>query len=141
MNHLVHHSKRVLFTLALAVGGLLAAAPAAHAASGPVIQRCITNIGSVCVEGGGFTPYATVYLTMLTPDLRVDLGRVKINADGNGAIYDGNVPATNLPCWQSYSGEVLVAADGEPGPTAWVSDDLDVGATCVIPIIPPFTLR
>jgi hypothetical protein len=93
-----------------ALAGLTVATPAyagspqIYAAGGP---------GDVSVAGSGFTPGATVRLEALTPGLSV-LRTIYVTADGGGDIGGGGVYITSLS-----PGDVWVAADGAPGPTAW----------------------
>ena len=92
----------------------MAAAPAY--AAGPQIT-VIGGPGEILVQGGGFNADATVRIEALTPDLSKVLDTIYVQANWIGYL-DAPVYLNDLG---GYTGQVWVAADGAPGPTAWAS--------------------
>jgi hypothetical protein len=138
MTYLLRRSKFAILTAALALGGLVAAAtPAAHAGSGPSIVAYYSAGAGVSVLGGGFTPptylnpHPEVRVEVLTADLRRTLGTAYLPVNEFGQI-DGDVSGNDMLCLQSYSGQVYVAADGQPGPTAWAQTYASFPRTCSV---------
>lgn len=117
MKRLLRHSTLLLTSLALAVGGLGVAAtatPVAHAASGPSIYG-VNEGGGVQVFGAGCNPGASVRVESL--DMYVNVLATKtLYADDPTKKYPGTF-ATLINT--SYVGNVHVAMDCQPGPTAW----------------------
>ena len=107
---------RLLLGAAVAAGALagpaVAAAPA-HAA-GPHIN-VIGGTGEILIQGGGFNAGATVRIEALTPDLSRVLDTIYVHANWIGYLDQ----YTYLNDFGGYTGNVYVAADGAPGPTAW----------------------
>jgi len=109
---------RLLLSAAVAAGalsGLTVAAAPAYAA-GPHIT-VIGGPGEILVQGGGFNADATVRLEALTPDLSKVLDTIHVKANWTGYLDN----YTYLNDFRGYTGNVWVAADGAPGPTAWAS--------------------
>ena len=107
---------------AAALSGLTVAAVPAYAA-GPHITA-VGGSGVILVQGGGFNADATVRLEALTPDLSKVLDTYYVQANWIGYL-DGGIYLNNLG---GYTGNVWVAADGAPGPTAWARTQ--VSACC-----------
>jgi hypothetical protein len=99
-----------------ALAGLTAAAAPAYAA-GPHISA-IGGPGEITITGGGFNAFATVRLEALTSDLSKVLDTITVTADGGGYIGTGRFDYKELNSFHGYTGDVWVAADGAPGPTA-----------------------
>jgi hypothetical protein len=79
--------------------------------------------GYVPFTGDGFYAGEWVRVEMLTQDLHV-LGTTWVSSglDGiSGTVYD-----TNYTCSPSGGINVYLAADGEPGPTAWTQASIRV---------------
>jgi len=118
---------RLLLSAVVAAGalaGLTVAAAPAYAA-GPHIT-VIGGPGEILVQGSGFNANASVRIEALTPDLSKVLDTIYVTADWLGYLDQ----YTYLNDFRGYTGNVLVAADGAPGPTAWASTQ--VSATPVI---------
>ena len=98
---------------AVALAGLTVAAAPAYAA-GPHITA-IGGPGEILVQGGGFNADARVRLVVLTSDLGKVLETIYVQANWIGYL-NSDVYLDNLG---GYIGNVWVAADGAPGPTAW----------------------
>jgi len=98
-----------------ALSGLTVAAAPAYAA-GPHIS-VIGGPGEILVQGGGFNADATVRIEALTPDLSRTLDVMYVKANWIGYL-DQDTYLNNLG---GYTGNVYVAADGAPGPTAWAT--------------------
>lgn len=116
MTKLSWRRPRLLLAAVVAAGalsGLTAAAAPAYAA-GPQIT-VIGGPGEIMVQGGGFNSGATVRLEVLTMDLSKVLDTIYVQANWIGYL-DGPTYLDNLG---GYIGDVRVAADGAPGPTAW----------------------
>jgi hypothetical protein len=96
-----------------ALAGPTMAAAQAYAA-GPHITA-VGGPGEIMIQGGGFNADATVRLEALTSDLGKVLDTIYVHANWIGYL-DANVYLDNLG---GYIGNVWVAADGAPGPTAW----------------------
>ncbi|HXT36314.1 MAG TPA: hypothetical protein VN837_12120 [Chloroflexota bacterium] len=137
MKRLIRTGKFTVLGAMLALGGLVSAntLPVAHADNEPYIVAY--NSGSdVSVLGSGFTrpnyqnPHPQVRVEVLTPSL-TPLGTVYLNVNQYGEI-SGDVTGNDMPCFQGYSGMVYVAADGQPGPTAWTTTNADFPPTCPI---------
>lgn len=137
MNHHLRSPKLAILSAALALGGLASAntLPAAHADNTPYIVAYETG-NAVSVVGSGFTPpnyqnqHPQVRVEVLTPSLN-PLGTVYLNVNQYGQI-SGDVTANEMVCFMSYSGMVYVAADGQPGPTAWTTTSANFPPTCPI---------
>jgi hypothetical protein len=109
---------RLLLSAVVAAGalsGLTVAAAPAYAAGQHI--TVIGGPGEVLVQGGGFLGNATVRIEALTPDLSKVLDTIYVKANWIGYLDD----YTYLNDFRGYTGKVLVAADGAPGPTAWAS--------------------
>jgi len=112
------HRPRLLLSAVVAIGaltGLTVAAAPAYAA-GPRIT-VIGGPGEILVQGGGFNADASVRIEALTPDLSKVLDTIYVTANWIGYLDD----YTYLNDFRGYTGNVYVAADGAPGPTAWAS--------------------
>jgi hypothetical protein len=96
-----------------ALSGLTVAAAPAYAA-GPHIT-VTGGPGEIMVQGGGFNADATVRIEALTPDLSRTLDTIYVKANWIGYLDQD----TYLNDFGGYIGQVWVAADGAPGPTAW----------------------
>ncbi len=116
----------------LVLGGVsvgLASAPAAHA--GPIGQSVTAyfETGGVMVFGSGFTPGARVRFEALTPDFSRTEAVYYETADSSGRadawLQVDRCAGPDL--WHFYVGKLLIAADGQPGPTAWASGTLASG--------------
>ena len=109
---------RLLLSAVVAAGalaGLTVAAAPAYAA-GPHIT-VIGGPGEILVQGSGFNAHASVRIEALTPDLSKVLDTIYVTADWLGYLDQ----YTYLNDFRGYTGNVWVAADGAPGPTAWAS--------------------
>jgi len=112
---------RLLLSAVSAAGALagLAVAAAPAYAAGPHI----TVAGGHCViqiDGGGFNADATVRVEALTPGLSNVLATAYFQANWIGYLDD----YTYLILPSGYAGNVWVAADGAPGPTAWARTEV-----------------
>jgi hypothetical protein len=135
MNRLLRHSKLALLIVILALVGIVTAAtPAAHAGPEPSITAYSTG-SEISVVGSGFTPSTSsnpnpqVQLEVLTPDLRHVLGTATANVNIFGEI-NVLVAGHGVFCVTGYRGQVLVAAGGQPGPTAWAQTYASFPPTC-----------
>ena len=112
------------FLAAGVLGGLVAAAAPAHAATAPHFTNVVGGPGEILIQGSGFTPGSTVRLEVLTMDLGEVLQTRYVPTDDNGDISQwpgvqwrgAGYAYLDL---EGYTGDVRVAADGTPGPTAW----------------------
>jgi hypothetical protein len=128
MNRLVRRAS--LFMLpALALGGVaagLTAAPAAHAAaSGPHITAYFES-GSIEVLGSGYTQGANVNIEGLNSTFTRAEATTTAVADSSGQFQAWLMVdrCAGPDLWHFYNGQVTIAADGAPGPTAWASGTL-----------------
>ena len=108
------------------VGFGLASAPAAHAGPvGPSVTAYFES-GGVMVYGSGFTPGARVRFEALASDLSrteaVDYETADSSGRADAWLYVDHCAGTDL--WHFYAGKLWIAADGQPGPTAWASGTL-----------------
>jgi hypothetical protein len=138
MKHLLRNLTLGVVTMLLVLGGLTftaTATPAAHAAYGPTIQiqETYTSFlgGYVPFTGYGFYAGTTVRVEVLTKALSQVLGTVYVTADINGFI-SGTLYPNQKPCWESYNDVAYLAADGQPGPTAWAQTGVDFSADCPV---------
>ncbi len=128
MNRLLRRAS-LLMLPALAFGGAVAdltAAPPAHAAtSGPRITAYFET-GEIEVLGSGYTPGATVQIEALNSAMTRAEATVSETANASGQVQGWlTVDRCAGPdVWHFYSGQVWIAADGAPGPTAWASGTL-----------------
>ena len=111
----------------LVLGGVgfgLASAPAAHAGSTSVTAYFET--GGIIVYGSGFTPGTRVRFEALTSTLSrveaVDYETADSSGRADGFLLVDRCAGPDL--WHFYTGKMLIAADGSPGPTAWASGTL-----------------
>jgi hypothetical protein len=119
---------RLLLSAVVAVGalaGLTVAAAPAYAA-GPNIT-VIGGPGEILVQGSGFNAHASVRIEALTPDLSKVLDTIYVAADWLGYLDQ----YTYLNDFGGYTGKVLVAADGAPGPTAWASTQVSAAPVII----------
>jgi hypothetical protein len=119
-------------SLAVMAAALTVAVPAANAGTyGPTITPHETYPsylhGYVPFTGYGFYSGEWVRVEMLTPNLQV-LGTGYVRSDINGYI-SGSVHDTNATCSPTGGLNVYLAADGQPGPTAWAQASIAV-PTC-----------
>ena len=119
MKRLLRHSKLVLLTVVLALGGLVTAtaSPAAHAASPSLYVK--GQGGSVYVYGSGFNPYIYVRVELLNSSLTQKLDYDYIRAEPNGSI-EGTFQAIDWTT-PSYTGSAWVVADQIGLPSTWAS--------------------
>jgi hypothetical protein len=101
---------------------LTVAVPAANAGTyGPTITQHETYTsyldGYVPFTGYGFYPHEWVRVEMLTMNLQV-LGTMYVWSY-NGWSISGSVYSDNAVCSPTGGLNVYLAADGQPGPTAW----------------------
>jgi hypothetical protein len=105
---------RLLLSAAVAAGALAGlAVAAAPAYAGPTHISAFGGPGEILITGGGFNGGAAVRLEALTPDGSKVLSKLYVTADSGGYINDAY-----LNNFHGYTGDVWVAADGAPGPTA-----------------------
>lgn len=122
-------TKLVMLSGAPALGGLPAAAPAAHAAPPPQIYA-IGGPGEVTIfSNNGFTNGATVRLEVLTPGFAKVLDTEYFTVDQCGGLTGWPNPSASCPSlWPNaqhyvhinvypYVGDVQVMADQFPGVT------------------------
>lgn len=119
---------RLLLSAVVAAGalaGLTVAAAPAYAA-GPHIT-VIGGPGEILVQGSGFNAHASVRIEALTPDLSKVLDTIYVTADWLGYLDQ----YTYLNDFGGYKGNVWVAADGAPGPTAWASTQVSAAPVII----------
>ncbi len=147
MKRLLRHSKLVLLTMVLALGGLVTATatPAAHAGSGASINTsCQISFTEVCFYGYGFSPDAQVRVEVLNSSLTEVLGHAGVPGGvqyvyaNNYGVIHGFVSGNDMLCFQGYTGPVWVVADqlspSVPFPSgeAWAQTYASFPATCTI---------
>jgi hypothetical protein len=91
-------------TVVLAVGAGLVAAPAASAATLTTDSRCYQETQEVVLNGTGFTPLATVNVSLDTQPLGT------AQADANG-VFQRKFPTPELPSGRREAVYTLVATD------------------------------
>jgi hypothetical protein len=96
---------------ALTLGTLAGVIVAAPAYAGTTQIQATGGPGDVVVSGSGFTPGTRIRLEALTTGLTV-LQTIYFGANSSGEFSGEDINGLS-------PGKVFVAADGEPGPTAW----------------------
>ena len=129
-------NRRVMGSLAVMTAALAVAVPAANAGTyGPTITAHETYTsythGYVPFTGDGFYAGERVRVEILGPAPNLQpLGAEYVTSDINGFI-SGTLYSNNALCSATGGLNVYLAADGEPGPTAWTQASIEA-PTCPI---------